>query len=64
MSACLQEPLATNSKQVTGHEFCTPWADKCLYWDFSPCTVHHPPPEFTVSENLPTGGPQLWSYAK
>ena len=30
MSARIQEPLAANSKQVTGHEFCTVWADKCL----------------------------------
>ena len=30
MSAYTQEPLATNSKQMTGHEFCTVWADKCL----------------------------------
>ena len=28
MSACIQEPVATNSKQGTGHEFCTVWAEK------------------------------------
>ena len=30
MSTGIQECLATNSKQVTAHEFCTVWANKCL----------------------------------
>ena len=30
MSACIQEPVATNSKQVTDHEFCTDRTEKCL----------------------------------
>ena len=37
MSACIQEPLATWSKQVTGHDFCTVWADQCLV-----CSGVHP----------------------
>ena len=31
VSRCVsKKPLVTNSKQVTGHELCTVWADKSL----------------------------------
>ena len=40
MPACIQEPLVTNSQQVTGHEFCMVWAHKCLVR----CGVYSPPP--------------------
>ena len=30
---CIQKPLATNSKQVTGCELCTVWANRCFVCD-------------------------------
>ena len=49
MSACIQEPLATNSKQkqVTGCDFCTEWTDKYLVRG----GVQPPPPSPTLGGN-------------
>ena len=38
VSACIPKPLATNSKQATGYELCTAWADNSLV-----CSDIHPP---------------------
>ena len=58
MSGCIPEPLATNSKEVTGQEFCTVWADKFLV-----CGGVHPPSPFRRGiviwrQSPPTPAPQ------
>ena len=58
MSACIQKPLATDSRQVTGRELCTVWVEKCLVC----CGVHSPPHwEGSFGINSPWSGGGLSS---
>ena len=54
ISVCMSKSLTTNSKQVTGHELCTVWANKCLVG-----SGVHPPPTGGGDHHLATIPPRV-----